>query len=576
MRRQDASRARKTPTPAPVPGPASGRRDQAIVFAAAAVLTGLVAGLHILGYRLAPAGRVWPGFIGSYANDSWGYLAWIRQARDGALLFREQFTTEPHGRVFFHPLFLAAGLIPRATGLPLMAGWWILQGLLTLALPVALDRFLREVVEDGAVRWTAFTLCLTGSGLGWAWGAADATPWTRRPIDTWMPESGIFHAATTSFFTLTAALAVLLMLATATLRLARTGRRRVAVSLGLWGAALLAIHPYDIVEAGGVIAAFVLLFARARWKEFLLAGAIATPYALYCAAVALFDPVFSAHREVTMERPTLAATLAGFGLPLGAAVAGLLWPAARETLGRDRADIGWRFAAVWLVEGFALTQLPLGFERKLLLGLSIPIALFAAAAVVQAGRVVVGRTAGAAAVGAVAAVFVAACAVGSLQHYRLNVARAAAGAEDTVPIELIAACHWLESASAPEAAVIAGPEIAPMIPGLTGRTVFAGHWAQTVDVPGKIEFLRTVFGPAEGASLVEMDRILRRNGIRWAVLDAGTRARFGESTPDEALAVSRLGSVRFRNRFVTIWELSGAPVPWGSGDWRGRAALRSS
>src|SRR5262249_42318680 len=161
---------------------------------------------------------------------------------------------------------------------------------------------------------------------------------------------------------------------------ARFGRTRDAVALGLWTTALLAVHPYDVAETGGVLAVFTAIFARHRWKQFLLAGAIASPYALYCAAVVFLDPVFSAHRGAVMERPTPLATAAGFGIPLVAAITGACWPSARALLTEGR------FLIVWLATGLVLTQLPLGFERKLLWGLSIPIALLAAAAAVRAGR----------------------------------------------------------------------------------------------------------------------------------------------------------------------------------------------
>jgi len=559
---ESLSRSRTNAVDDPLP-------DSWLAPAAAAVLLLAVAVLHLEGFFRAPAGRQWPGFIGTYTNDYnndyYGYLAWIRQARDGFLLFREQFTTEPHGRIFFHPLFWLAGAIPRATGLPLMAGWWIVQALCTLALPLALDRFIAESTSDRAVRWTAFAAAVTGSGIGWMWGDLDGVAWERRPIDLWMPESGVFQTLTTSFFPLSAALAIQLMAFVSGIRLAHRGWRRDAITLGLWATALLAVHPYDIASTGGVLAVFMLLFARSRWRSFLLAGAIAVPYAAYCLAVVFLDPVFSAHRGALQERPTLLATAAGFGIPLGVAAVAALAPGARALLDE------FRFLAVWIVTGLILSQLPLGFERKLLWGLSVPLALLSASVIVsglrrltagspaQTGRQI--RAAGLLA-------FVSLCAVGSVVQYHAQLRRmAAAGPEDAVLEEDLEACRWLESAVAPGEAIVAGTPIAAMIPGLTGRVVFAGHWAQTIDLPRKLEFIRLLFSPEPRPSLERISGVLARNGVGWAVL---ARSRAGERAADEALVVSRLGEIRFRNRFVTIWRLrSGPPVPWGAGDWTG-------
>jgi len=546
------------------------RREWLLVGSSAAVLLLAVAVLHLQGLRHAPAGGRWSGFIGTYTNDYYGYLAWIRQARDGWFLFREQFTTEPHGRVFFHPLFWLAGVIPRVTGLPLMTGWWLVQALCTVALPLALYRFLAETTGDRAVRLTAFAIAMTGSGLGWLWGNLDGVPWERRPIDLWMPESGIFHTLTTSFFTLSAALAIMLMIFLHALRLARDGRRGDAVAMGLWTTALLAVHPYDVVEAGGVSAVFVLLLARNRWKECLLAGAIATPYAAYCAAVVFLDPVFSAHRGAVMERPTLGVTAAGFGVPLIAALVGAFLPGVRALLREIR------FLLVWLAAGFVATQLPLGFERKLLWGLSVPLAALAAGAAVHAlRRVATGSQSAAKARLIVAgglAAFVALCGTGSVIHFWGEFQSLGQGSpDDSVQAEALDAFRWLEVSALPGDAILAGPGIAAMIPGMTGRTVFAGHWAQTIDLQEKSQFTRLLFGPAPTGSLGHIESVLRRNGIRWAVLDAASRSLLGLRGSDESLAVSKLGRIRFRNRLVTIWQIDqGEPIPWRSGNWLGR------
>ena len=535
-----------------------------------AALLGAVALLHVEGYLGAPAGWRYSGFIGPYLNDYNGYLAWIRQARDGWVLFRDQFTTEPHGRVFFHPLFWLMGAASRVTGLPLMTVWYLVQALASAGAILALYRFISHFTPDPLVRAASLGLSTTAAGLGWLVGAGEGLPWEQRPMDLWMPEAGTFHALATSFFTLPAALAMMLMAFTRALRYFRTGWLDDAVAAGGWALGLTMVHPYDLTSFLAVLAVYALLFARDRIAGALLIAAIPLPYALYAVAVVTYDPVFSAQRQAGMESPPPTAALLGWGVPLVLAAVALVVPA----VWRSGRDVG--FLAVWLGVGLILTRLPVGFERKLAWGLQIPQSLLSALLAAWLMRSVAERLDHAwlrrvVAVAGMGALVVF-CAVGSASLYLQSLRRLEShGLGDYIPEEYVQAFSWLETNSTPQDIILAGTEIAPMIPGRTGRAVFAGHWAQTIDPQGKDEFIRFLFGPPSPALPARVLPVLRRNQVRWIVLDAASRSLYGLPDDDGAIGASQIGAVRFHNGWVTIWSVEGdgqPPPRWRSGDWR--------
>jgi len=70
---------------------------------------------YIFGYAIAPQNKMFMGDARSFIDTN-TYLAWMNQAADGHILFKNIYTTEPHSRMLFHPLFLLLGNLSRATG----------------------------------------------------------------------------------------------------------------------------------------------------------------------------------------------------------------------------------------------------------------------------------------------------------------------------------------------------------------------------------------------------------------------------------------------------------------------------
>src|SRR5436190_18815922 len=80
-----------------------------LVLALATTLPYLLASLR------TPAGHTFTGVLSAY-DDTFTYLAWIRQSADGHLLLRDLYTSESQPREFFLPLWNLIGFAARVTG----------------------------------------------------------------------------------------------------------------------------------------------------------------------------------------------------------------------------------------------------------------------------------------------------------------------------------------------------------------------------------------------------------------------------------------------------------------------------
>ena len=500
----------------------------------------LLAAIPVLhGYAGAPPGSRFSGFVGLFQNDYNSYLAWIRQAQDGHPTFRILYTTEPHGRWFFHPLFWAMGALARATGLSTLVVWHIAQAAGCAALVAAIHGLLARCVPSRPARLVALALATTASGWGWFWMRAARpsaeTPFEHLPIDVWMAEASPFQAMMTSFFTLPIALALLVGGFNRILDYVESGRLRDAAACGLYGLGLASIHPYDVLTFYGVLAAWLLLHRLRRWKGFApstgsglaLAMGLPLPYLVYAVGVTRLAPVFSEVRW-TMSMPSLPALLWGWGLPLALGAAALLDPRVR------RENTRWTLPALWLAVTVLLLLAPVGFQRKLIWGATVPMCALAGMGLATWGRAALASVAGrrsriALASGAGVAI-VAVSAVGSADFYdRLLARNRQARLGDYLPAAHLEAMQWLEDHTEPAQVVIATPGIGPQLPGRIGVTVFEGHWAQTLDQARKRDFVRDLFAAHHKTTPEQARRVLDRNRVRYVVADRRSLRTYGLS-----------------------------------------------
>jgi hypothetical protein len=207
---------------------------------------------YVLIWWFTPLKAFFPGTL--YNSDDHGvYFAWMRQAADGHLLFRNLFTTEPQRRVYFHLLFLLLGWLSRVPGLDIPSAYHVGRVLGGTAALVLVYCLAAEFTADVFRRRCVFWVTALGAGLGWLfWSEAGQTT----PVDVWQAEALV----PTSLYVnamYAAALALMLGVVLCLLRAEREGPRW-AVGAGLCGLVLGNIHSYDAIHLAAAWVVFLI------------------------------------------------------------------------------------------------------------------------------------------------------------------------------------------------------------------------------------------------------------------------------------------------------------------------------
>ena len=382
--------------------PGVSRRERVGVLLAAAGVMLLTCVPYLVAAR--------PGFAGPdlhFAGFLWGvddgnvYRMYLRQHAEGRLFTRDQYTTEPQNPRFVNLLFLALGLLSRATGLSAVAVYHLARVLGGIALLYLIYLLAAEVGLKRRARVIAWLLAVFSSGLGWivygavTSGALSAAAGARlAPIDVatgWqaVPEAVTFLTLLLNPLFITG---VALMCGAFLwgLRAARERGWGATVVCGLLLLLLGNVHTYDVLVVYAVLLLWMAGQALRRtlsWPQaggrYALLAVLGAPGVLWQEYVQRVDPIWAAKLVVPKASPPLSGYLLGWGLPLLLALIalGYLVVHARRRPGAAPSAEPWPapawLPAAWLVVGFALLYAPVGFQRKLAEGLHVPMCLLA-------------------------------------------------------------------------------------------------------------------------------------------------------------------------------------------------------
>ena len=366
----------------------------------------LVVGLTVLPYLWAIGltdpdepltGHQFEGFMWG-VDEGNVYMAWIRQASEGRLLLRNQYTIIPQNPHFFSLFFLACGKLVNLTGQPPAVIFHAMRLAGGVLLLLSIYLLAARLTERVAARWAALALASLGSGFGWLaamWAdrLPDYLPPPLRTPDyapigphTWqtMPEAVTFVSILLNpLFVWSMALLCLFFAA------ALTGleRRRVrwAFVAGLLLLVLGNVHTYDVFVAHAALLLYMLVMIiarRLRWVQALLHYAIilvlsvASPvWAWYAARL---DPAYLMKIDTPTLSPRPVDYAAGYGLVFLLALLGAAW-----ALSHRRANPRLLFPACWAAVNFGLVYAPVAFQRKMAEGLHLPLCILAGVALVM-------------------------------------------------------------------------------------------------------------------------------------------------------------------------------------------------
>lgn len=525
---------------------AIGRWEWRWVLAVAVLAVGLSTIPYVYASLITPSGLHFSGLLINVL-DGYSYLAKMQQGAHGEWLFHLPFTPEPHQGGLIYTFYLGLGHLAATLSLPLVLTFHLARIAAGLGLLLVGYVFIAHFSDDVRERRVTFVLLAFSSGLGWL-VAASGEP----SVDLTIPEAITFYSlAVNPHFPL--ALALLLVTFLGILaplpggRGLDTGRAALLVLAPL---ALVAIQPFMFITLVGVLGLYLAwrwlverpyplsLFheGKGEWGvrvevgRAALALAAATPVVLYDYWLLTTNP---AMRVWTAQNATPSPPpwdyLLGYGLLLALAVPGA-WRGLRrgDPFAVLKAGSGTRFLVAWVAATVLLLYAPFALQRRLSLGLHVPLAILAGQGMcrvilprLRRQRWLTGGLVGATMLTNLALLLVLfGGATRHDPHIYLN--------EDEW-----AALDWLRENVPTGAVVLAGPDTGAFIPALAGQRVVYGHPFETINAQARLAEVEGYYaGRLDAPAQVAL---LRREGVSWVWLGPRERAE-GWDGADSSLA----------------------------------------
>lgn len=477
-----------------------------LLFANAYLLFGLFTpkeGLSFLGRRVINS------------QDTYTYVSFIEQVKQGKVLFSNLYTSEPQTSTLVRPSYTLLGFIANLTGITSISSYHLGRLIFSIPFFIVLYIFISQFFSDYRKRLLAFTITLTSTGVGYLLGF-----YFTKSSDSWIPESLTFlslqeapHFILSQTFMLVAFLFLL--------KGFKSNRIRYFVLTFIALILLGFEHPYNLLICAltSVFAGLYFFKYKKVSLKLLTIGVLST--------VAPFIISFLYQYAETLRNPTLSSWISqstspspinyifGYGILIIFAIFGL-----EKYLSEKK--IPQILIVSWIAATVILLYSPVFFQRRLSEGLHIPLSILAAEGLVIvavfASRFVIERarknfvyvfivvTVLIMAIGTLLGVFQDVRVIGrdSLNSYYYYLSNGE-----------VNGMRWLKQETDSNDVILANWFYGNVMPGIIGRKVYLGHSAQTKDFNSKIDLVNKFILNTKSSSAY---KFLKKNHITYIYL----------------------------------------------------------
>ena len=458
--------------------------------------------LSSLPYFLAavstPSGHVYTWMLHNI-DDSAVYLSWMKQVAQGQFFQENRYCVEPQKSVLFNIWFLVLGLLSKVTGGPLAYHIGRLVGVAGLVFAVA--RLSKSIFTDPEHQRVATNFTCLSSGFGYLFGGFSAARgFTGQPIDLFQPEISVFQVSVYSPL-FAPALALIVIAITSWIKAEKSHVVKDAISAGIATALLGNIHSYDVLHVMLAVACIRVtsdvVARRFQLRPWLLAsgaGVIALPTTAWVFYATRVDPLFAARADTDTRTAAIYWVLLGFGIALPLAAVAVI----KAIKSRELSTL---YLAAWFVGALLSSQLPFAFQRKMLMGAQIPVAILAVMGLLHLAKKMTGDFPKI----LMGTAFLMSIPTNILWvQDALSKLSANAGSTQMRPYLSMSeneALQWLGTHGKATDAVLVGPDptshlrfpgvalmphLSVYVPAIAGLTVYDGHWSETINYGAKI------------------------------------------------------------------------------------------
>jgi len=482
---------------------------------------------YLIAWAVTPSDAHFTGFVFN-PIDGHSYLAKMRQGFEGAWRFQLAFTPErsPGAHIFlFH---LALGHLARWTKLPLIAVYHGARVLGGAAMLAAIYALVARLSAKRLERGTMFLLTVLGSGLGWLMMMVGV-----RTADLWVAEAfPVYSLMANAHFPF--AIGLMSIIGYCALRVLDIDEETEEESAAAWpwgltmalGAVLLgAVQPFGLVPVFGGLG--IVLAARMisggpgtrsfiPWRPaawIIGAATVALPYPLYMQAAIHSDPLLAAWnaQNITSSPPAW-----DWALSYGVIFVLAAWGSIRIAQRRKSRGL---LMVGWVLVTLLGMYVPLSLQRRLSIGLGVPMGLLAGIGWWRGARERIS-------VRARSLVRRLIIAFSALTPTFLIVAAAlsALGAQASSPTSWLyltngewAALQWLRNRpeSEQEAVVLCAPQTGTFIPAWAGQRVVYGHPFETTNAEQREEQVEAYW--TGRMTTAQQAAFFRENDVRYVL-----------------------------------------------------------
>ena len=434
------------------------------IIAVIATFIPVIAGYATQGERI-----FYPISIGSPADTS-TYLSWIEQAKEGHFFAMSLYNSDHQSRVFFHPLFFIGGQFGRCFDISNVTVYLILRTIGVVLLSVSSYWFFIHVFSEKSSVILATVLLLFGTSL-------NPVLFLNSP-ETWSAEWNIFLSMSQSMLNSFSSGLVLIIFTIFVFY--GSGNIKNHASLALLTNLLALIHSYYI----GIV--FVILglwtvFLSVRTKEltalkrYSLMVLLTFPSILFVVYVLNANTLLGIWAFIQSNVPSGFSFWYAIGYPLV-----ILFCFCGLFFIKDKSNKAYVFAIIWMVSTTIILIMPFQrFDRKIIQGLQVPIIYFLVLGIswFLENYSVIFRRSRKVILVLIASTFILPNILLLLRDVKIY----AHNPSFTLSVNFLDGTNWLKDNADNGYAILSGYRTSNLIPGLTGRQVFFGHYDQTIN-----------------------------------------------------------------------------------------------
>jgi len=343
----------------------------------------------IVGVITTPSDSIFLGRQAINANDLPVYYSNIEQVKEGHFLFKNLFTSEFHPRFIFDPFWLGVGILAKIFSLSSFLAFQLSKFLLIPVLLIVSYYLVAFFFQEETKRKVCFIFLVFASGLGRFYlgnlagdpgvinFSIDQRGTVILPIDIWVPDAFSFFSIYNSPHFI-ASLTLIILIFLLSLLAFENYKLIYSLAAGLSALFLFQFHPYHLLTIFGVLGVFVCIYVIRKkrlnighLKHCLVLLIFSIPPIIYHSWTLSNFWVRQQHflQNITLT-PLLPMVLIGYGLLLPLALIGAFLILKKSE--KDEKDI---FLLFWFLIQFLLIYSPVAFQRRLLEGFQIVLAL---------------------------------------------------------------------------------------------------------------------------------------------------------------------------------------------------------